>query len=180
MTVYSTSVRATHLVTNAAWFGGSLMGAVGLNPAAGEGDDARERSRIAEAGWRRWGPVQGAAMALHLLSGVAIVADNRRRVVAHPPTTAGVVLKTGLTALAVAASAAAYRYGAELGDALEAPDGDDAARQRARTLASRLRWLQWATPAATGGLLVLDAYLGEQQRGAAGLLDRAGRLMRRS
>ena len=38
MTAYSTTVRATHLVTNAAWFGGSLMGAVGLNPAARTGD----------------------------------------------------------------------------------------------------------------------------------------------
>ena len=34
MTAFSTTVRATHLVTNAAWFGGSLMGAVGLNGAA--------------------------------------------------------------------------------------------------------------------------------------------------
>jgi len=35
-----------------------------------------------------------------------------------------------------------------------------------------MSWLQWLTPAATGGLLVLDAYLGEQQRGVAGVLDR--------
>lgn len=37
MTAYSTTVRATHLPTNAAWFGGSLIGAVALNPAAREG-----------------------------------------------------------------------------------------------------------------------------------------------
>ena len=179
MTAYSTTARATHLLTNAAWFGGSLMGAVALNPAAREGDDSHERAEIADEGWSRWGPVQGAAIGLHLLSGIAIVADNRRRVVAHPPTTTAVVLKTALTGLAVAASAAAYRSGAELGDALVSADRDAAARRRVRSLASRMRWLQWATPAATAGLLVLDAYLGEQQRGVPGLLDRASRIVHR-
>lgn len=180
MTAYSTTVRATHLLTNAAWFGGSLMGAVALNPAAREGDDYHERAEIADAGWHRWGPVQGAAIGLHLLSGIAIVADNRRRVIAHPPTTAAVVLKTAVTGVAVAASAAAFRFGAELGDAQNGAEGDAAARQEARSLAARMKWLQWATPAATALLLVLDAYLGEQQRGVAGLLDRASNLLHRS
>ncbi|MGO4603439.1 hypothetical protein [Terrabacter sp. 2YAF2] len=43
-----------------------------------------------------------------------------------------------------------------------------------------MSWLQWATPGATAGLLVLDAYLGEQQRGVAGLLDPPSSLRRRS
>jgi len=180
MTAYSTIVRATHLLTNAAWFGGSLAGAAALNPVAREGDDARERSQIADAGWRRWGPVQGGAVGLHLLSGIAILADNRRRVVGHRPTAAAVVLKTALTGAALAASAEAYRSGAELGDAVERADTDPAARKQVRDLTKRMGWLQWATPATTAGLLVLDAYLGEQQRGAAGLLDRPSRLWRRS
>ena len=178
MAVWSTAVRATHLLTNAAWFGGSLMGAVALNPAAGEGDDARERAEIADAGWTRWGPVQGGAVGLHLLSGLAIVVDNRRRVVAHLPTTVAVVLKTALTGVALAVSAEAYRSGAALGDARLAADRDPSLQERAGSLAARLRWLQWGTPAATAGLLVLDAYLGEQQRGAAGLLDRPASLFR--
>lgn len=120
MTAYSTSVRATHLLTNAAWFGGSLMGAMALNPAAREGDDSHEQAEIADERWNRWGPVQGAAIGLHLLSGVAIVADNRRRVGAPPATTA-VILKTALSGVAVAASAAAYRFGADLDGALQRP-----------------------------------------------------------
>lgn len=179
MTALSTAVRATHLVTNAAWFGGSLMGAVGLNPAAREGDDARERAQISDRGWTSWGPVQGAAIGLHLLSGLAIVADNRRRTLTHPPTTAAVVLKTALTGAALAASGAAYVNGARLGEALEKADRDPSARRRARELAQRMGRLQWATPAATAGLLVVDAYLGEQQRGVAGLLDRPMARVRR-
>ncbi|MBM6401563.1 hypothetical protein [Phycicoccus sonneratiae] len=172
MTAWSTVVRATHLTTNAAWFGGSLMGAVGLNPAAEEGDDARERAAIADEGWTRWGPVQGAAVALHLLSGVAILADNRRRVRHHRPTAVAVLAKTALTGAAVALGAETYRVGAAFGEAREAADHDEEARAEARSLAGRLRRLQWVNPVLTGGLLVLDAYLGEQQRGFAGLLDR--------
>jgi hypothetical protein len=180
MTAFSTAVRAVHLVTNAAWFGGSLAGAVAVNPAAQEGDTARERSQIADKGWRSWGPVQGGAIALHVISGLAILADNRRRTVLHPPTTAAVVAKTVLTGAAVGASAAAYVNGARLGEAEEASEENLSARRRAQDLARRMRWLQWATPASTGALLVLDAYLGEQQRGVAGLLDRPMSLPRRS
>ena len=49
--------------------------------------------------------------------------------------------------------------------------GDEDARV-ADDARRKLAWLQWATPALTGAVLVLDAGLGEQQRGAAGLLDR--------
>lgn len=180
MTAYSTAVRATHLLTNAAWFGGSLMGAVGLNPAAQEGDTPSERAQVSDTGWTRWGPVQGVAIALHLLSGLAIVADNRRRALLHPPTTAAVVAKTALTGAALAATGAAYLNGARLGDALEMSSSDPQSKREAATPAQRMRWLQWATPAATAGLLILDAYLGEQQRGPAGLLDRPSSRQRRS
>ena len=178
MSGYSTLVRATHLLTNAAWFGGSLMGAVALNAAAREGEDSHEQADIADEGWTRWGPVQGAAIGVHLLSGIAILADNRRRVVTHRPTTVAVIGKTALTGAAVVASAAAYRVGAELGDAKAGADDDARAAERARALESTMRRLQWATPATTAGILVLDAYLGEQQRGQAGLLDPPTKVLR--
>ncbi len=171
MTAVSTAVRATHLVTNAAWFGGSLMGAVGLNPAARRPDTEQERVEVSGTGWERWGPVQGGSIALHVVSGLAILADNRNRVVAHPATTAAVVAKTALTAAAIASSVAAYVYGERLGSAA-GEDGHPRDPEAAENARRKLAWLQWTTPALTGSLLVLDAQLGEQQRGAAGLLDR--------
>jgi hypothetical protein len=171
MTLLSTTVRATHLVTNAAWFGGTLMGAVGLNPAARRPDTERERVEVSGTGWEKWGPVQGAAVGLHLLSGLAIVADNRNRVVTHAPTTVAVVAKTALTAAAVASTAAAWVYGERLGKA-SGEDGHPRDPEAAEQARQKLAWLQWTTPALTGALLVLDAELGEQQRGLAGLLDR--------
>ena len=68
---------------------------------------------------------------------------------------------------------------AQPGEAQEAAEANPVQKRRKESLAGIMRWLQWATPAATGGLLVLDAYLGEQQRGAAGLLDRPMSLLRR-
>jgi hypothetical protein len=115
--------------------------------------------------------VQGVAIGLHVLSGLAITADNKNRVATHPPTTVATVAKATVTTAAIASSAAAYVVGNRLGKA-SGEDGhprDPEAAERAR---GTMRWLQWATPALTGLMLVLDAELGEQQRGPAGLLDR--------
>jgi len=176
MTLLSTAVRATHLVTNAAWFGGSLMAAVALHPAAKRADREADRTEVVSVGWERWGPVQGSAIGLHLLTGLAIIADNRHRVAAHGPTRAASAVKTALTAAALGATAWAYLDGHRSGE-LAGDEGTERPRTaeeeaQLRRLQSRLRWLQWATPALTGAVLVTDAYLGEQQRGPAGLLDR--------
>ncbi|CAN5619401.1 hypothetical protein BH24ACT26_BH24ACT26_20220 [soil metagenome] len=42
--------RTLHDSGVAAWFGGSLMGAVGLNGAAAQVDDPMQRARVANAG----------------------------------------------------------------------------------------------------------------------------------
>ena len=117
------------------------------------------------------GPGAGRSDRAAPAEGIAILADNRNRVATHPPTTASVVAKTALTGAAVAASAAAYVYGQRLGDA-SGEDGHPKEPAVAEDARGKLAWLQWATPALTGALLVLDAQLGEQQRGRAGLLDR--------
>ena len=175
MTALSTTIRSVHLLTNAAWFGGSLMGAVGLNAATAQAGDRRDRAEAAGTGWQRWGTVQGAAIAGHLLSGVGILVDNKHRSLAHPPTRNAVIAKTTLTGAAVAGSALAYQQGAKLGEATH-PAGDEPQAKEAE-LQRRMKVLQWVTPVTTGALLVLDAYLGEQQRGPAGLLDRPKQLL---
>lgn len=43
---------------------------------------------------------------MNVVSGIAVVVDNRRRVAAHPPNTAALILKTALTGPAIPASAA--------------------------------------------------------------------------
>src|SRR5688572_24221734 len=53
MSTRTTFFRSMHDVGLAAWFGGSLMGAVGLNGAAAAAADPRERLRLSSKGWQR-------------------------------------------------------------------------------------------------------------------------------
>ena len=57
MTQNNTLARSLHDLGLATWFGGSLMGAIGLNGAAAVVDQPGQRLRVANAGWARWTPV---------------------------------------------------------------------------------------------------------------------------
>ncbi len=50
MSERNTLLRSMHDVGAAAWFGGSLMGAVGLNGAASDVAHPAERARVSAAG----------------------------------------------------------------------------------------------------------------------------------
>ncbi len=75
--------RALHDIGLATWFGGTFMGAVGLNGAAASVADPAARSRVATAGWARWAPVQGAAIGMHLIGGALFVRENSPRIAAQ-------------------------------------------------------------------------------------------------
>ena len=57
MSERNTVVRSLHDLGLAAWFGGSLAGAVGINGAAADVTEPTQRLRVANAGWGRWSPV---------------------------------------------------------------------------------------------------------------------------
>ena len=69
----NTVARTLHDLGLAAWFGGSLMGAAGLNGAAAVVEDLTQRLRVANSGRARWTPLNLAGIAAHL----AIVAPER-------------------------------------------------------------------------------------------------------
>ena len=60
----NTVIRSLHDLGAAAWFGGSLMGAVGLNGAADAVRDPQDRARVASLGWAKWAPVNAAAISV--------------------------------------------------------------------------------------------------------------------
>jgi hypothetical protein len=166
----------------AAWFGGSLMGAVGLNQGAARAVKPGEAATAAGAGWARWTPVQLGAIGAHLVGGTALAFGNKTRVGAQRGVATTAVIKTALTAAALAATAYARVIGQRVIRSDEpatsgtgptpdtAPDVAGAQRQ--------LRVLQWVIPALTGGMIVCDAVLGEQQRPtsvASGVLGRFAR-----
>ncbi|MGT2426079.1 hypothetical protein [Amnibacterium kyonggiense] len=184
MSQRNTVLRTLHDVGLAAWFGGSLMGAVGLNGAAATAHEPSERLRIAAQGWARWTPVQLAAIAVHGAGALGLVVTNRGRIAAQQGAKTNSLLKTAVTAAAGAASVIGGLAGAEIlrrsdeGGAGVTEPSEDASKQLAT--AQRIEKVtQWAIPALTGVLLVLGAQQGEQQRPVAGWLhDVSGRAKR--
>jgi hypothetical protein len=92
MSSRNTGVRSLHHLGAAGCFGGSLMGAVGVNGAAAVVRDSQDRGRVAAEGWAKWTPVSAMAIGAHLIGGGAILYANRDRakhqsgVTANTPT----------------------------------------------------------------------------------------------
>jgi len=176
----NTVIRTLNDVGLAAWFGGSLMGAVGLNGAAEQEGGNLRTARVASNGWARWTPVNAAAIGLHLVGAVGIGVVNRRRMVAQRGVGAASVAKTVVTAAALAATAYARVLGKKI-ELASSPNPGDAQRAEdfpveVEQAQQQLSIVQWAIPVLTGVLEVLNALHGEQQRPGqqvAGVLQRA-------
>jgi hypothetical protein len=176
----NTVSRSLHDLGLATWFGGSLMGAVGLNGAAAEVEEPKQRLRVANAGWNRWIPVNLAGIAAHLAGGAVLLGANKGRVASQQGVAQATVAKTALTGAALAATAWSRALGAKLDQAGEVPveGGTDPSIDTPEDVAKaqrQLKVLQWVIPALTGAVLVLNARMGEQQRPTqvtGGLRDR--------
>jgi hypothetical protein len=168
----------------AAWFGGSLMGAVGLNAAAAEVNDPRQRLEISSVGWDRWAPVNVAAIGAHLVGATGILAAERRRVAGQRGVAAMSAAKTVLTLGALAVTAYSRLLGMKLDKARHVPvqgvtDPDPATPPEVGTTQRRQRVAQWTVPALTGALIAVSALAGEQQKPGQVARGVAGRLTRR-
>jgi len=171
MTERNTLARSLNELGLAAWFGGSLMGAVGLNGAAAEVDPKGQRARVANAGWSRWTPVNLGAIGAHLAGAALLTAGNKGRIAGQKGVGVTSIARTGVTAAALAATAYSRVLGQKVMDAGDVPvDGatDPAAETPADVSGAQrqLNILQWAIPALTGVLVLADAFMGEQQRGS--------------
>jgi hypothetical protein len=105
VTQKDTIARSLHDLGLASWFGGSLMGAVGLNAAAGEVAESRQRSRVANEGWARWTPVNAAAIGAHVLGASQLTWTNKGRIVAQRGVKTATYAKSAMTLAALAATA---------------------------------------------------------------------------
>ena len=179
----NTVLRTMHDVGLAAWFGGSLMGAIGLNAAAGAVDEPAQRGRVANAGWDRWTPVNAAAIGAHLIGAAGLLAANRDRVANQEGVGASSVVKTALTGLALGVTAYSRVVGAKVSQAgdVKVASGAEPQSDTPEDVAGaqrQLSVLQWAIPAVTGLLIGVTALQGEQQRAdeqAQGTLRKAAK-----
>jgi hypothetical protein len=172
--------RSLHDLGLAAWFGGSLMGAVGLNGAAAEVDEPKQRARVANAGWARWAPLNLAAIGAHALGGALIITANKGRIAGQQGVAGWTIAKLSVTAAALAATGYARVLGQKIeqfgdvpvqGGTEPLPETPDQVKSAQR----QLKVLQWTIPVLTGAALVMSARMGEQQRPkevAGGVLGR--------
>jgi hypothetical protein len=180
MAADNTVSRSLHDLGLATWFGGSLMGAVGLNGAAAEVEEPKQRLRVANSGWNRWTPVNLAGIAAHVVGGAVLLGANKGRLTSQQGVASATVVKTALTGAALAATAWSRALGARLDQAGQVPvegatEPGGAAPEDVAKAQRQLKVLQWVIPALTGAVLVLSARMGEQQRPAqvsGGLLGR--------
>jgi hypothetical protein len=184
MSERNTALRSMHDTGLAAWFGGSLMGAVGLNGAAAKADNPTERLQIASAGWRRWAPANLAAIGVHLVGAAGILVAESPRVAAQKGVGTMSVAKTALTAAALGATAYSRLLGKKMEKAAGAPvEGitkpATATPDEVGGAQRRQRVAQWMVPTFTGALLVVNSLAGEQQKPRSvlrGVAARVGRL----
>ena len=185
MSERNTVVRSLHDLGLAAWFGGSLAGAVGINGAAADVPDRTQRLRVATAGWGRWSPVNLGAIAAHLVGGAGLLYANKGRVAGQRGVGASTAAKLALTGAALGATAWSGALGAKLAkhDGAVVEGGTDPSPDTPSEVADaqkQLKVLQWVIPALTGGIAVLSALHGEQQRPseqASGILQKPAQLL---
>jgi hypothetical protein len=169
MSERNTLAHAMHDLGLAAWFGGSLMGAIGVNGAAADVDDPRQRARVANAGWARWTPINAVAIGAHLLGGAQLLKANKGRVATQQGVLANTNLKMALTAGALAATGYARVLGKKVQKAGDVPvaGGTNATATTPPEVAKaqkQLNALQWAIPGLTGAILASSSLHEEQQR----------------
>lgn len=167
----NTLAHAMHDIGLAAWFGGSLMGAIGVNGAAADVDDPRQRARVANAGWTRWTPFNALAIGAHLVGGAQLLKANKGRVATQKGVLANTNTKLALTAGALGATAYARVLGKKMQAAGDVPvaGGTDSLPTTPPEVAKaqkQLAALQWAIPGLTGAMLASSSLHEEQQRPA--------------
>ncbi|WP_341720136.1 hypothetical protein QQG74_10675 [Micromonospora sp. FIMYZ51] len=180
-----TALRSMHDLGLAAWFGGSLMGAFGVNGAAARVGDSTQRLPVASTGWALWTPVNAAAIGAHLAGAVGELVTESPRMAAQRGVGRMSTVKTALTVGALAVTGYSRMLGRRLERAgMPSVEGiTEPNQQTPPQVAScqrQLRMLQWAIPALTGALIVVTAYMGEQQKPGQvlrGMLGRANGLM---
>ncbi|GAC1444254.1 MAG: hypothetical protein NVS3B26_12640 [Mycobacteriales bacterium] len=153
----------------AAWFGGSLMGAIGVNGAAADVDDPRQRARVANAGWGRWTPFNAIAIGAHLVGGAQLLRANKGRVAMQKGVLANTNVKLALTAGALGATAYSRLLGQKVMNAGDVPIAGGTASlpstpPEVAKAQKQLKALQWAIPGLTGAVLASSSLHEEQQR----------------
>ncbi|WP_345147687.1 hypothetical protein [Arthrobacter ginkgonis] len=161
--------RSVHDLSAATWFGGSLMGAIGLNGAASKAANTTERTLLSSYGWKKWAPVQAAAFGAHLASLGPILVDNKARYAGQEGVMRWTWIKAGVTVTGAALTLYAGLLGRKVGQLAEegaegATEPGPSSSPELAKAQNQLKFLQWIIPVFAGAVVVLGAWHGEMQR----------------
>lgn len=188
MTANHAVTQAVHDVGSALWFGGSVMGAAGVNKSGAELSQGIDRIRVAKSAWSRFGPVQWLGIGATLLAGAQLTRHSRGRLALQKGYGSAGAVKAAATVLGAAATAySAYcgtRIGRlaetarERGELVEVKDATISTPHTPKEIATwqrRQRLAQYVVPALAGANIVIGSYLVQSYRAGAtakGLLRR--------
>jgi hypothetical protein len=183
----NTVARTVRDLGLANWFGGSLMGAVGLNSSAQAVSDPRQRSRVPRAGWQRWTPLEAAGILAVVAGDSVLIASRPQHLAAQHGYARNLAIKLAINGAAVAATAGTWLLGRRLDQAGEVPvegatEPTPDTPPQAAAAQRGLRVLQWAVPVLTGAHIAMNVVLAEQERPrvvAQGVLRRGRGLLGR-
>ncbi|MHA7141907.1 hypothetical protein ACX80T_10265 [Arthrobacter sp. Sr33] len=161
--------RSVHDLSAAAWFGGSLMGAVGLNGAASEAKDPTERARLSTIGWAKWSPVQTAAFGAHIVGGIGLILGNKGRVAEQEGALVNTTVKSVITVAGMGLSLYSGMLGKKVGElagegTAGATEPGAATSDELAKAQKQLGTLQWILPIISAAVIILGAQQGEMQR----------------
>ncbi len=172
--------QAVHDLGSALWFGGSVMGAAGVNKSGQQLTQGIDRIRVAGSAWSRFQPAQFAGIGATLVAGLRLTQVGGRRIALQKGFGTVGALKAALAVAGAGATAYAAYTGSRIGKAAEeaARQGQqvevkDATLPSAGTLPeiqkwqSRQRVTQFLVPALAGANIVCNSWLVQSYRAGA-------------
>jgi hypothetical protein len=164
-----TFARTLHDLGLGAWFGGSLMGAIGLDRAASAVEDPTDRTRVVNEGWLGWKPIQTGAIAAYLVGSTLLARADRERKKHQKGLRAASLTKTALTGLALGATAYSGALGRRIHEAGTVPVADGTTPMpgtpdEVAEAQGRLKLAQWAVPVQAAALIAVSSRMDEETR----------------
>ncbi len=182
--------QAVHDLGSALWFGGTVMGAAGVNKSGSELTQGIDRIRVASSGWGRFAPAQWAGIGATLLAGLRLTQVGGRRVALQKGFGTVGALKAGFAVAGAGASGYAAYCGARISKLAEEAEQrgtpvlvKDATLPTDGTPPDIARWqqrqrvTQALVPALAGANIVCNSWLVQSYRAGSTIKGVLGRLL---
>ena len=182
--------QAVHDLGSALWFGGTVMGAAGVNKSGSELTQGIDRIRVASSAWSRFQPAQLAGIGATLVAGLRLTQVGGRRIALQKGFGTVGALKAGIAVSGAAASGYAAYCGAQISKAAEAAEQrgtpvqvkdatlpTDATPPEIARWQQRQRITQLLVPALDGADIVCNCWLVQSYRAGSTIKGVLGRLL---